>query len=179
MLCKSLDCLTVCCRITAAVSRQAEMLCTYTGKPTLNTAGETEKNLPFSGAMGIILDALSLDIHRHLKEKELFARFLLVAIWMDYNQQCLACYAEYCDHLRTYLLFRSLSCGPWGPLIMTSAWSLMWVVCGLMVWFTHTHAASVSPNLLMTTSDPTTDEQPINPEQPTDPPSNNTGENNW
>lgn len=61
MLCKSLDCLTVCCRITAAVSRQAEMLCTYTGKPTLNTAGETEKNLPFSGAMGISLDALSLD----------------------------------------------------------------------------------------------------------------------
>ncbi|KAF4101296.1 uncharacterized protein si:ch211-242e8.1 isoform X1 [Onychostoma macrolepis] len=60
---------------------------------------------------------------------------------------------------------------------MTSAWSLMWVVCGLMVWFPHTHAASVSPNLLMTTSDPTTDEQPINPEhptEPTDPPSNNT-----
>ncbi|XP_059363148.1 uncharacterized protein si:ch211-242e8.1 isoform X3 [Carassius carassius] len=60
---------------------------------------------------------------------------------------------------------------------MTSAWSLMWVVCGLMVWFPHTHAASVSPNLLMTTSDPSTDEQPINPEhptEPTDPPSNNT-----
>lgn len=62
MLCKSLDCLTLCCRITAAVSRQAEqMLCTYTGKPTLNTAGETEKNLTFLGAMGISLDALSLD----------------------------------------------------------------------------------------------------------------------
>ncbi|XP_016423188.1 uncharacterized protein LOC107751619 isoform X1 [Sinocyclocheilus rhinocerous] len=60
---------------------------------------------------------------------------------------------------------------------MTSAWSLMWVLCGLMVWFPHTHAASVSPNLLMTTSDPTTDEQPINqehPTEPTDPPSNNT-----
>ncbi|XP_026143161.1 uncharacterized protein LOC113118307 [Carassius auratus] len=60
---------------------------------------------------------------------------------------------------------------------MTSAWSVMWVVCGLIVWFPHTHAASVSPNLLMTTSDPSTDEQPINPEhptEPTDPPSNNT-----
>ncbi|XP_052438871.1 complement component receptor 1-like protein isoform X3 [Carassius gibelio] len=60
---------------------------------------------------------------------------------------------------------------------MTSAWSVMWVVCGLIVWFPHTHAASVIPNLLMTTSDPSTDEQPINPEhptEPTDPPSNNT-----
>lgn len=62
MLCKNLDCLSVCCRITAAESGQAEqMLCIYTGKHTLNTAGETEKNLPFSGAMGISLDALSLD----------------------------------------------------------------------------------------------------------------------
>lgn len=62
MLCKSLDCLTVCCRITAAVSGQAEqMLCTHTRKPTLNTAGETEKELPFLGAMGISLDELSLD----------------------------------------------------------------------------------------------------------------------
>ncbi|XP_052388062.1 sushi domain-containing protein 3 isoform X2 [Carassius gibelio] len=60
---------------------------------------------------------------------------------------------------------------------MTSALSLMWVVCGLTVWFPHTHGASVNPNLLMTASDPTTDEQPINPEHPTestDPPSNNT-----
>ncbi|XP_050990380.1 uncharacterized protein si:ch211-242e8.1 isoform X1 [Labeo rohita] len=75
------------------------------------------------------------------------------------------------------MLFRSLSCGPWGPWIMTSAWSLMWVVCGLAVWFSHTHAASVSPNLLMITSDPVTDDQPINPEyltEPTNPPSNNT-----
>ncbi|XP_016125617.1 uncharacterized protein [Sinocyclocheilus grahami] len=52
---------------------------------------------------------------------------------------------------------------------MTSAWSLMWVVCGLTVWISHTHAASVNPNLLMTTSDPTTVEQPINPEHPTEP----------
>uniref|UniRef100_A0A8C2BAE6 Si:ch211-242e8.1 n=1 Tax=Cyprinus carpio TaxID=7962 RepID=A0A8C2BAE6_CYPCA len=60
---------------------------------------------------------------------------------------------------------------------MTSAWSLMWVVCGLTVWFPHTHGASVNPRLLMTASDPTTDEQPINPEhltESTDPPSNNT-----
>ncbi|XP_051726372.1 uncharacterized protein si:ch211-242e8.1 isoform X1 [Ctenopharyngodon idella] len=60
---------------------------------------------------------------------------------------------------------------------MTSVWYLLWVVCGLTVWSPHTHAASVSHILLMTTSDPTTDEQSINPEhqtQPTDPPSNNT-----
>ncbi|XP_042631303.1 uncharacterized protein LOC109110019 isoform X3 [Cyprinus carpio] len=60
---------------------------------------------------------------------------------------------------------------------MTSAWSLMWVVCGLTVWFPHTHGASVNPRLLMIASDPTTDEQPINPEhltESTDPPSNNT-----
>ncbi|XDV28810.1 hypothetical protein PO909_032018 [Leuciscus waleckii] len=60
---------------------------------------------------------------------------------------------------------------------MTSVWSLLWVVCGLTVWFPHTPATSVRPNLLMTTSDPTTDEQSVNPEhqtEPTDPPSNNT-----
>lgn len=40
--------------------RAEQMLCTYTGKPTLNTAGETEKNLIFLGAMGT-KDVLSLD----------------------------------------------------------------------------------------------------------------------
>ncbi|XP_039547718.1 uncharacterized protein si:ch211-242e8.1 isoform X3 [Pimephales promelas] len=60
---------------------------------------------------------------------------------------------------------------------MTSVRSLFWVVCGLTVWFPYTHATSVRPNLLMTTSDPTNDEESVNPEhqtEPTDPPSNNT-----
>ncbi|KAK7152007.1 hypothetical protein R3I94_008369 [Phoxinus phoxinus] len=60
---------------------------------------------------------------------------------------------------------------------MTSVWSLLWVVCGLTVWFPYTHATSVRPNLFMTTSEPTTDEQSVNPEdqtEPTDSPSNNT-----
>ncbi|XP_067275846.1 uncharacterized protein si:ch211-242e8.1 [Pseudorasbora parva] len=60
---------------------------------------------------------------------------------------------------------------------MMSVWSLFWVVCGLALCFPHTHAVSVSHILLMTTSDPTTEEQSINPEhqtEPTDPPSNNT-----
>nr|XP_021330081.1 uncharacterized protein si:ch211-242e8.1 isoform X1 [Danio rerio] len=85
---------------------------------------------------------------------------------MDYNQRCLACY---CDQLRTFLLFISLCCwGPWGPLIMTSVWSLWWAVCGLTVWFPHTLAASVSPSLLTSTSDPVTDERSVNPEHQTE-----------
>ncbi|XP_055029898.2 uncharacterized protein [Misgurnus anguillicaudatus] len=63
---------------------------------------------------------------------------------------------------------------PGGPLIMTSLWPLVWVVCGLNVWFPHTHAASMSPILLTTSSAPSTEEQPTDPEhESTDPPSNN------
>ncbi|XP_065139421.1 uncharacterized protein [Paramisgurnus dabryanus] len=64
---------------------------------------------------------------------------------------------------------------PGGPLIMTSLWPLVWVVCGLNVWFPHTHAASMSPILLTTSTAPSTEEQPTDPEQneSTDPPSNN------
>lgn len=64
MLCKRLDWLTVCWRITAAAAASGEaeqMLCTHTGKTTLNTAADTKKKLPFSGDMGISLDALRLD----------------------------------------------------------------------------------------------------------------------
>ncbi|XP_051580834.1 uncharacterized protein LOC127456402 isoform X4 [Myxocyprinus asiaticus] len=60
--------------------------------------------------------------------------------------------------------------------MMTSVWPLVWVICGLTVWFPHTHAASLSPILLMTTSAPTTEEQSTEPEHqtdPTDPSSNN------
>ncbi|XP_052008647.1 uncharacterized protein LOC127661792 [Xyrauchen texanus] len=60
--------------------------------------------------------------------------------------------------------------------MMTSVWPLVWVICGLTVWFPHNRTASLSPILLMTTSAPSTEEQSTEPEHqtdPTDPSSNN------
>ncbi|XP_057204143.1 uncharacterized protein si:ch211-242e8.1 isoform X2 [Triplophysa rosa] len=97
---------------------------------------------------------------------------------MDYGHPYLNCFTDFCNNLRSYLL---CAVAPGGPLMMTSKWRMVWVVCGLTVWFPHIHAASVSPILLMTTSASSTpasstEEQSTDPEHQNDVPhnSNNT-----